>query len=742
MPKIVRDIPNHFSLPRRINRLSHLTYNQWWVWHPDAQRIFVSIDRDLWERVYHNPVAFMRKVERARLNAVTNDRYFLDFFDRVIRSFDTYLKPESTWFSKNYPQLSNQQIAYFSFEYGLHEALPVYAGGLGILSGDHIKEASDLGLPMVAIGFLYTEGYFSQHITEDGWQENRNMYLTLDDLPVIPLFNQDNKPLTISVELPGRIVQARLWEITVGRVPLYLLDTNIETNSPEDRQLTARLYSSDLELRISQELLLGVGGVRALRVLGYRPSVWHMNEGHSAFLTLERSRELVAAGLPFDEAKEKVQSSNIFTTHTQVPAGNDEFPLWLIDKYFSQLWPELELTRDQFLDLGRKSQSWGGEVFSMPVLALHLSNYANGVSELHGQVSRKMWSFLWPDRRVEDVPITHITNGVHTGTWLARRMRLLYERYLGSDWLENIDDPAVWQQIENIPDAELWVVRRHLKRKLTNYMSERARQQWLTGTVHPVQVVASGVLMDPYSLTIGFGRRFATYKRASLILRDFDRLLKILNRPNMPVQIIFAGKAHPSDEPGKLLIQEVYRAVKNAKNGGRLMFLEDYDMNIARYLVQGVDVWMNTPRRPMEASGTSGEKAALNGVLNFSVLDGWWREGYNGYNGWAIGDDTQDPDPNIQDAADAESLYDTLENEIIPLYYTNRSADNLPGEWIGRIKESIRTLAPQFSMRRMVKEYVTQLYLPGMGMKQESAQISGGEDTPPDADAMDILEKI
>lgn len=742
MAKIIRDIPNHFSLPRRINRLSHLTYNQWWVWHPDAQRLFISIDRDLWERVYHNPVAFMRKVERARLNAVTNDRYFLDFYDRMIRNFDAYLKPESTWFTKNYPQLNNQQIAYLSFEFGLHEALPVYAGGLGILSGDHIKEASDLGLPMVAIGFLYTEGYFSQHITEDGWQENRNMYLTLDDLPVIPLFNENNKPLTISVALPGRVVQAKLWEITVGRVPLYLLDTNLEANNPEDRQLTARLYSSDLDLRISQEILLGVGGVRALRVLGYRPSAWHMNEGHSAFLTLERSRELVAAGLTFEEAKAKVQSSNIFTTHTPVPAGNDEFPLWLIDKYFSQLWPELELSRDQFLDLGRKSQPWGGEAFSMPVLALHLSNYANGVSELHGQVSRKMWSFLWPEQRVEDVPIIHITNGVHTGTWLARRMRLLYERYLGSDWLENIDDPAVWQQIENIPDAELWVVRRHLKRKLTNYMSERARQQWLTGTVHPVQVVASGVLMDPYSLTIGFGRRFATYKRANLILRDFDRLIKILNRPNMPVQIIFAGKAHPADEPGKLLIQEVYRAVKNAKNGGRLMFLEDYDMNIARYLVQGVDVWMNTPRRPMEASGTSGEKAALNGVLNFSVLDGWWREGYNGYNGWAIGDDTQDPDPNIQDAADAESLYDTLENEIIPLYYTNRSADNLPGEWIGRIKESIRTLAPQFSMRRMVKEYVTQLYLPAMGLKQEPTEISGSEDNPADTDALDIIEKM
>ncbi len=739
MTKIVRELPNHFSLPRRINRLIHLTYNQWWMWNPDAQRLFISIDRDLWERVYHNPVAFMRKVERSRLNAVTNDRYFLDFFDRVLRNFDNYMKSETTWFAASYPQLAKEQIAYFSFEFGLHESVPIYAGGLGILSGDHLKEASDLGLPLVAIGFLYTEGYFSQHITEDGWQEARNTSLSLDDLPLIPLINESGKYLTVAVPLPGRIVQARLWEILVGRVPLYLLDTNIEENKPEDRQITARLYTSDLELRISQEMLLGVGGVRALRALGYAPTAWHMNEGHSSFLTLERSREFVAQGLSFEKASAKVRASNIFTTHTPVPAGNDEFPLWLIDKYFGQLWPELGLTHDQFIDLARKVQPWGGEVFSMPVLALRLSNYRNAVSELHGQVSRKMWAFLWPDRRVEDVPIGHITNGVHPGTWLARRMRQLYERYLGSDWLEHIDEPSMWAQIENIPDAELWVVRRHLKRKLTAYMSERARQQWLSGTVHPVQVVATGVLMDPYSLTIGFGRRFATYKRASLILRDFDRLLKILNRPNMPVQIVFAGKAHPDDEPGKQLIQEVYRAVKNAKNGGRLVFLEDYDMNIARYMVQGVDIWLNTPRRPMEASGTSGEKAALNGALNFSVLDGWWREGYNGYNGWAIGDDTQDPDPNIQDAADAESLYDTLENDIIPLFYTNRSADNLPGEWIGRIKESIRTIAPQFCMRRMVKEYVTQLYLPAMGVDKEEAPPS--EEESDLTDAMDAMEQ-
>jgi starch phosphorylase len=703
------ETPNDFRVPRRIRRLGQMVYNLWWTWNPDAQRLFIRIDRDLWERVNHNPVRFLRKVERAKLNAVTQDRYYLDFYDRTFRAFDQYIRAEDTWYKQNYGEHQNCPIAYFSTEFGLHETLPIYAGGLGVLSGDHIKEASDLGLPMVAIGFLYTRGYFSQHITEDGWQEARNVRLKFENLPVMPIMDEDGKPLTISVELPGREVLARLWEVHVGRVPLYLLDSDVEGNDPADRDLTSRLYNSDLDSRISQEIILGVGGVRALRMLGYNPKVWHMNEGHSAFMGLERAREMVAAGHEFDLAVEKVSKSSVFTTHTPVPAGSDEFPLWLIDKYFSQLWPELDLDRERFIDLARHSVSWG-ETFSMPLLAFRFAAQVNGVSELHGQVARKMWSFLWPERKVENVPITYVTNGIHTGTWLARRLRHLLNRYLGRDWIEHVDDPDLWQGIENIPDAEFWAVRRHLKRKLVAYMRDRARLQWLNTEIHPVQVVAAGTLLDPYALTIGFARRFATYKRANLVLSDLDRLLSILNRPNMPVQIIFAGKAHPADEPGKLLIQNVYRAVKKAENGGRLVFLDDYDMNLARYLVQGVDVWLNTPRRPNEASGTSGEKAALNGVLNFSILDGWWREGYNGRNGWAIGDDTDYDDPDEQDRKDAASLYDTLENEIIPLYYAERSADNLPGEWIGRMKESMRSLAPQFSMRRMVKEYTERLY--------------------------------
>jgi starch phosphorylase len=703
--------PNHFSLPKRIDRLGELAYNLWWIWNKDAERLFSLIDKDKWERNYHNPVCFLREVKRSQLNAVTHDRHYLEFYDQIFQSYDEYMSSKDTWYRRNYADRLNQPIAYFSTEFGLHETLPIYAGGLGVLSGDHIKEASDLGLPAVAVGFLYTRGYFSQHITEDGWQEARNVRLEFQDLPVMPIVDQDGEPLTISVELPGREVKARLWEIHVGRVPLYLLDSDVNGNTPADRELTSRLYSSDLDLRISQEIILGIGGVRALRVLGYNPFVWHMNEGHSAFMGLERAREIVAAGHSFEEAVENVSKATIFTTHTPVPAGSDEFPLWLIDKYFSSLWPVLGLDREQFIDLARHQMAWG-ETFSMPVLAFKFSSRQNGVSELHGQVAQKMWSFLWPDRKVEDVPITYVTNGVHTGTWLARRFVHLFTQYLGQDWMEYVDDPVVWEGITEIPDDEIWEIRRHLKRKLVLYIVDRTRQQWLGGKIHPVQVVASGALLDPYTLTIGFARRFATYKRANLILRDLDRLLKIINQPNKPVQIIFAGKAHPADEPGKLLIQEVYRAVKKAENGGRLVFIEDYDMNLARYMVQGVDVWLNTPRRPNEASGTSGQKAALNGVLNFSILDGWWREGYNGRNGWAIGDDIDYDNPDIQDQRDVESLYDTLENEIIPLYYHIKSPEGLPVDWIARMKESMRTLGPQFSMRRMVKEYTEGLYLP------------------------------
>lgn len=703
--------PNHYHLPERINRLGELAYNLWWVWNPIGLRIYLQLDRRLWEKVNHNPIAFLHQVDEAKLAAAAKDKYFLEEYDHVMAEFDAYMGNENTWFARQYPDLTNRQIAYFSFEFGLHESMPFYAGGLGILAGDHLKEASDLGLPITGMGFIYKQGYFVQKITEDGWQETSNYHFDFEEMPIIAIVDDKEKPLTVSVKLPDRTVHARVWMLQVGRVSLYLLDSNVPQNSVNDRQLTSRLYSSDLEIRISQEMLLGMGGVRALRKLGYKPDLWHMNEGHSAFLTLENVSELIDEGMTFEEAAQKLRKANIFTTHTPVPAGNDQFPIWLIDKYFPSYWEEMKLTRDQFVELGKQTQPWG-DTFSMPVLALHLSERCNAVSELHGEVARKMWNFLWPEREARDVPIQYITNGVHMGFWLARRMRLLFDRYLGMDWMEHMDDPDLWTRVEQIPDLELWDVRRHLKRKLINYAIENARENWQSTKHSASQVIADGVMLDQYSLTIGFARRFATYKRADLFFSDYDRLLRLINDQDRPLQIILAGKAHPADEPGKLLIQKVYRVAKDARSGGRIVFLEDYDLNIARLLVQGVDVWMNTPRRPNEASGTSGMKAAINGTLNFSVLDGWWREGFNGSNGWAIGNDEDYDDPNKQDEVDAASLYNTLENEIIPLYYQTRSMGDASPQWIAKIKENMRSLSWQFNTRRMVKEYLHKMYLP------------------------------
>ena len=711
MPTFRTKIPNHFDLPSRISRLGELAYNLWWTWNPSAQRLFYRIDYALWERLNHNPLLFLRSVGRSEVNAAVQNPVYLEMYDRVFANFEAYLNARETWCAQTYKEQCNQQWAYFSMEFGVHETLPIYSGGLGVLAGDYLKESSDIGAPLVGVGLMYAEGYFSQRISEDGWQETDNKLLNFEDLPVLQVLDGNEKPLTISVSFPDRTVTAHIWELRVGRVPLYLLDTDLDENTPADRNLTLRLYWSDLDLRIAQEIMLGVGGVRALRALGYNPNVWHMNEGHAAFLTLERAREYVTQGQTFEQAIAKTRNGNVFTTHTPVPAGNDEFPLWLVDKNLSNFWPELGLSRDQFVDLARHQQNWG-ETFSMPILALRNSDGRNGVSELHGRVSRRMWKFLWPEvEREEDVPIISVTNGVHTATWLARRLRILLNKHLGENWMDALDDPETWGRMDAISDRELWETRMHLKRKLVFYIMDRTRQRWMEGGYHPVQAIASGIMLDPSVLTIGFARRFATYKRADLVFHDLDRLLELINRPNRPVQIIFAGKAHPADEPGKQLIQEVYRVVKKAENGGRLVFLEDYDMNLSHYLVQGVDVWMNNPRRPNEASGTSGMKAALNGVLNFSVLDGWWREAYNGSNGWQIGPDA-DLDTEVDDETDAESLYDTLENQIIPLYYNERNIDNVPVDWMTMVKESMRTITPQFSTRRMVKEYIEQLYLP------------------------------
>ncbi len=696
-----------FHLPKKLARLGDLAYNLWWTWQPEAGRLYARLDRAMWERLNHNPIRMLREIERARLNEIIKDGDYMDSYNRVFADFDSYLSQTDTWTHRTQPELVQNPIAYFSMEFGLHETLPIYSGGLGVLAGDHLKEASDLGLPLTGVGFMYAQGYFSQRISEDGWQEALNNPLTFADLPALPVL-KDGEPITIEVEFPDRKLFARVWEVRVGRIPLYLLDSNVEGNSDYDRLLTGRLYWSDLDRRIMQEVLLGIGGVRALRALELNPTVWHMNEGHAAFLTLERARELVEDGDTFEEAIDKTRGQNIFTTHTPVPAGNDEFPLWLMDKYLAAIWPQLGLDREHFYDIARHQQPHG-ETFSMGVLALKFSNGRNAVSELHGHVSRDMWHFLWKNERVEDVPITHVTNGVHTANWMARRLRMLLDLHFGDGWMDRLDDPKLWEKLDTLPNEALWEVRQHLKRKMNFYLRERVRDRWTVGGFHPVQVVSSGVLLNPYVLTIGFARRFATYKRASLILSDVERLLHVINRPNMPVQIVFAGKAHPADDPGKRLIQEIYRTVKRAETGGRLVFVEDYDMNLARYLVQGVDVWLNTPRRPMEASGTSGMKAGLNGALNFSILDGWWREAYNGKNGWSIGEEKQWESSDAQDRADAVDMYNKLENEIIPMYY-ERDINNIPAEWVGRMKESIKTVTPNFSTRRMVKEYAERLY--------------------------------
>jgi glycogen phosphorylase len=701
-----------FALPQRLQRLQELAYNLWWTWQPEAARLLGRLDYDLWESLGHNPILFLRQVAPQRLNQAIEDPDYLALYDAVFESFDSYMQAGNPWARRAHPELTNRPIAYFSMEYGLHEMLPIYSGGLGVLAGDHLKESSDLGLPLVGVGLMYSEGYFSQRVSEDGWQSALNRSLEFDKLPVLPVLEEDGRPLTVEVEFPDRQVSLQMWEVRVGRVPLYLLDSDLPTNAHSDRSLTARLYWADLDNRIMQEMLLGIGGVRALRSLGYNPSVWHMNEGHAAFLTLERARELIQGGRSWSEAIASTSRGNIFTTHTPVPAGNDEFPLWLTERRLAAIWPQLKLDREQFFDLARHKVP-EGETFSMGVLALRNSQGRNAVSELHGRVSRRMWNFLWADRTEDQVPITHVTNGVHTANWMARRLRVLLDQYLGPDWQDRMDESALWAGLDAIPDDQLWAIRTHLKRRLAFYMRERVRGRWTEGGYHPVQVVASGVLINPYALTIGFARRFATYKRADLVLADMDRLLGIVNHSNRPVQIIFAGKAHPADDAGKHLLQAVYRDVKRAEASGRLVYLEDYDINLARYLVQGVDVWLNTPRRPLEASGTSGMKAALNGALNFSVLDGWWREVYNGRNGWAIGRDADLETSEAQDERDAASLYTTLEDEIVPLFY-ERDPKEVSHYWIARMKESMKTIIPRFSTRRMVKEYIERLYVPAL----------------------------
>jgi starch phosphorylase len=709
------------KLPENISRLQELAYNLWWSWNPDAQALFSSLDEELWRSVNQNPVKFLRSARQELLNRAAADNEWLARFAAVLADFDAYMHPSAnTWYRRTHadpqspiPTSQSPVIAYFSAEFGLHEALPIYSGGLGILSGDHCKEASDLGLPFVGIGFLYPQGYFTQRITGDGAQEALYEKLDFSEVPATPALTSDGKPVLIHVDLPGRTVYAKVWRIQVGRIPLYLMDTDVERNAPQDRELSARLYGGDQETRISQEMVLGIGGVRMLERLGIRPSVFHANEGHAAFQLLERVRNFVQSGMSFNDAVEQVKATTIFTTHTPVPAGHDAFPFWLVEKHFAGFWEEMGLDREQFLMLGGYPDGFGGMNFNMTALSLRLTGVCNGVSKLHGHVSRQMWQPMWPEKTVDEVPITHVTNGVHTPTWIAPRLDRLFSKYLGPDWLQHHDEPALWERLRDLPDEELWNVHQQLKNRLFNFMRERARRGWMDEEAGPIKVLTSGTLLNPTALTIGFARRFATYKRALLIFRQLERLKHILHDEWRPVQIIFAGKAHPADNPGKNLIHELYNFARDNNIGGRVAFIENYDIHVAKYFYRGVDIWLNNPRRPLEASGTSGQKAALNGVPHLSVLDGWWYEGYQGTNGWAIGEEREYKDTETQDEADALSFYTTLEEEMIPLFF-ERDGDGVPQGWLEKMRRSIATCAPQFSMRRMVKEYTERLYVAAM----------------------------
>jgi starch phosphorylase len=700
-------------LPARLQALHKLAYNAWLTWSHDGIALFRRIDADLWEAVEHSPVKLLAVVSQARLEELLVDDGFLTHVDRAEAEFDAYLNA-TTWYQETYAERDPElTIAYFSAEFGIHESIPVYSGGLGVLSGDHLKSASDLGLPLVGVGLMYREGYFRQYLTVDGWQQERYPENDFFNLPLIPELTPEGEPLTIGVPMPGREVHARIWRIQVGRIPLYLLDTNIPRNSPEDRVITARLYGGDHDMRIRQELVLGIGGIKALRAVGKTPTVCHMNEGHSAFCGLERIREMIAqTGCDFATAREAVSAGTAFTTHTPVPAGNDVFNPQLVEHYFAPLLPGLKIDRHELLSLGRQHPNDPNEPFGMTVLALKLSNVANGVSVLHGRVSRTMWKDVWPNLPLTEIPITSITNGIHTMSWVSSDMAQLYDRYLGTSWRGRPDEADVWKRVESVPDAELWRTHERRRERLVAFARARVKRQLQARNALPAEIARAEEVLDPDALTIGFARRFATYKRGTLIFRNLERLTALMTNKDRPLQFIFAGKAHPRDHSGKELIAEIMQFTRRAEFRRRLVFLEDYDINVARYLVQGVDVWLNNPRRPLEASGTSGMKICVNGGLNLSVLDGWWVEGYAGDNGWAIGAGEEYGDNHVyQDDVESRAIYDLLEQEVVPLFYT-RSSDGLPRGWLRRMKRSIASLCPVFNTGRMVAEYTAFSYLP------------------------------
>jgi glycogen phosphorylase len=701
------------DLPEELSALGDIARNLWWCWHGEALELFRRLDSQLWEECGHNPMAMLGRVDQNRLVRLAGDDGFLAHLLRVSSSMEYYMTNRG-WWAREYGPSETPQVAYFSAEFGLTECLPIYSGGLGVLSGDHMKSASDLNIPLIGVGLLYQQGYFRQRLNADGWQLELYPRNDFHNMPVEPVTDEAGQPVIIEVPFPDRAVLAQVWRIRVGRIDMHMLDTNVPANSPADRQITAQLYGGDQELRIRQEIVLGVGGVIMLDRLGIKPKAFHMNEGHSAFLSLERIRQMMHNDqLSFDEAREAVMNSSVFTTHTPVPAGNDAFEPCLIEKYFSHYWGQLGLNKDQFLNLGRPPHPGQNEPLSMTILALRMSRFCNGVSLLHSDVSRKMWSSVWPTLPSQEVPIKGITNGIHTLTWISHDIASLFDRYLGPGWHEEPGNQSIWDAARHIPDAELWRTHERRRERLVAFCRQRMEAICRRRGAGASEIAAAEELLDPEALTIGFARRFATYKRANLLLADLDRLGEILSLDGRKVQIIFAGKAHPRDNPGKDLIRQIVHTSRQDPFKSSLLFLEDYDMNVARYLVQGCDVWLNTPLRPMEASGTSGMKVSANGGLNLSIPDGWWAEGYSPDVGWSIGSGEEYDDLQYQNAVESQALYDLLEKEVIPTFY-DRGNDNLPRRWIAMMKEAIAQLAPAFNTHRMVQDYAREFYRPAV----------------------------
>ena len=700
------------QLPKRIGRITEIANNLWWSWNTDFLGLFKMIDIDLWERCNKNPVKFLKSVDQQRLENASKDVAFVKEYDKIVNDFDGYMNSKNTWFNQKYPDNRNDLIAYFSAEYGLDQTLGIYSGGLGILSGDHLKSASDLGIPLVAVGLLYKNGYFNQVIDRFGMQHPEYRNLDLYDLPVNPVKDLDGNDLMLYIKFPKRRIYLKVWEINVGRVKLYLMDSDIDVNNPEDRDTTACLYGGDQETRIRQEIILGMGGVSLLRRLGLNPTVYHMNEGHSAFLNLELIKNTIKEKqVSFDVARDIASSKTVFTTHTPVPAGNDIFPVGLVEKYFKDFWPRLGLTREEFLKLGMKPCEGLEQGFNMGIFALKIAGKKNGVSKLHGEVSRELFAEVWPHIAPSESPITYVTNGVHTCTWLAPKLKKLYNKYLIPYWQDNIHEDSVWEKIKTIPDDKLWKVHTERKIKLLALVKENVTKRLRREGVSYEEIMEITSKLNPEALTIGFARRFATYKRATLIFKDLERITQILNDENRPVQLIFAGKAHPADREGAELIKYIHEISLKPQFKGKIFILENYNMEISRYMVSGVDVWLNNPRRPMEASGTSGQKASVNGVVNFSVLDGWWAEGYNQKNGWSIGTNKEYSSYEEQDRADSDSIYYTLENKIIPIYY-DKDSNGISKSWMELMKNSIMSTGGKYSTARMLVDYTNQLYIP------------------------------